>query len=92
MAYALAKFKVADYERWKQGFAAGEEIRKAAGSRGAVAFRSASDPNEIILLIDWDNLEAGRQVGNSPKVLELQQASGVISPFEPYQEVDQFES
>lgn len=92
MAYALAKFKVADYERWKQGFAAGEEIRKAAGSHGAVAFRSASDSNEIILLIDWDNLEAGRQVGNSPKVLDLQQASGVISPFEPYQEADQFES
>lgn len=84
MAYALAKFKVADYERWKQGFAAGEETRKAAGPRGAVKFRSASDPNEIILLVDWDNLEVGRQVGDSPKVLELQQASGVISPFEPY--------
>jgi hypothetical protein len=79
----LGKFKVADYERWKQGFATGETIRKAGGSRGAVAFRSASDPNEIILLIDWDDLEVGRQLGSSPKVLELQQASRVISPFEP---------
>jgi quinol monooxygenase YgiN len=92
MPYALGKFKVADYERWKQGFAAGEAIRKAAGSHGALAFRSASDPNEIILLIEWDDLDVGKQVGSSPKVLELQQASGVISPFEPYQEADRFES
>lgn len=92
MPYVMGRFKVANYDRWKKGFEAGAAIRKANGARSAMAFRSAADPQEVVLIIDWEDVEIGRRTGQLPEILELQKASGVISPFEPYIEADSFES
>lgn len=92
MTVAVARFKVADYARWKESFATGAAMRKASGSRGAQVFQSVSDPNEVILLIEWDDLSAGMRLGQSPAIQELQKQGGILTAMEPYREADRFES
>src|SRR5215208_4517756 len=63
MPYLLVRHKVEDYERWKPGFEEHGATRKESGSKGVRLFRSADDPNETVILLEWDDLENARQRG-----------------------------
>ena len=50
MPYVMVKQKVVEYARWKTNFDADDANREIAGSKGGQLFRSADDPNEVIVL------------------------------------------
>lgn len=50
-----------DFDAWMVRFAAGAEARRAAGCRGVRRFRSADDPQEIVVIFDWDTHENARR-------------------------------
>jgi heme-degrading monooxygenase HmoA len=54
-----------DYAKWKPVFDADSVNRQANGSRGGQLFRNASDPNELVILFDWEDLEKTRQFAQS---------------------------
>jgi hypothetical protein len=60
MAYVIIRQKVADYAGWKPLFDADGASRQAGGSRGGQLFRSADDPNQVVILLEW-GLEQARQ-------------------------------
>jgi heme-degrading monooxygenase HmoA len=78
MPYLLVRHKVMDYEQWKSAFDAHSLTRQASGSRGGWLFRNASDPNELIVLLEWDVLEAARQYAQSEELREVMQRAGVV--------------
>jgi heme-degrading monooxygenase HmoA len=78
MPYLLLSHRVHDYEQWKSAFDAHSLTRQANGSRGGQLFRSASDPNELIVLLEWDVLETARQFAQSEDFHELMQQAGVV--------------
>ena len=78
MPYLLLCHKVADYEQWKSAFDAHSLTRQANGSRGGQLFRSASDPNELVVLLEWDLLETARQYAQSEDFHEVMQRAGVV--------------
>ena len=81
MSYVMTRFKVADYARWKQVFEAGGALRQSYGSKGGRLFRNASDPNELILLTQWDNLEKARQFAQSEELkADIQKAGHLGQP------------
>ena len=61
MPYLLERHKVRDYDRWREVFDADAGGREAAGCRGARIFRNADDPEELVVLFEWDALERARQ-------------------------------
>ena len=61
MPYLLERHKVHDYARWRAVFDADAAGREAAGCRGARIFRNADDPEEVVILFEWDTLERSRQ-------------------------------
>jgi hypothetical protein len=81
MPYVLVKQKVADYARWKPIFDADGANREIAGSKGGQLFRSADDPNEVVMLFEWD-LEEARQYRQREEVRAKMQAAGVLDPPE----------
>jgi hypothetical protein len=81
MPYVMVKQKVADYARWKSIFDAGDANREIAGSKGGQLFRSADDPNEVIILLEWD-LQQVRQDSQGEEVRAKMQAAGVLGPPE----------
>jgi heme-degrading monooxygenase HmoA len=78
MPYLLLRHKVTNYEQWKAAFDAHSLTRQANGSRGGQLFCSASDPNELVVLLEWDVLEAARQYAQSEEFHEVMQRAGVV--------------
>ena len=90
MAYVIVKHTVADYARWKALFDADDANRQAGGSNGGHLFRSADDPNEVVMLFEWD-LEQARQYSQSEALRAKMQEAGVLSPPDFYflEEIEQ---
>ena len=86
MAHVLYHIKVEDYNKWKSVFDDDPLGRGSSGSKGGVVFRSANDPNEVMVLLEWDDdkLDQLRQLNQSPKFKETQERSGYTAPPEVY--------
>ena len=78
MPYLLVRHKVTDYEQWKAAFDAHSLTRQANGSRGGQLFRNASDPNEVVMLLEWHDLEKAREFAQSEDLHEVLQRAGVV--------------
>ncbi len=78
MPYLLVRQKVTDYEKWKSAFDANSLTRQAYGSRGGQLFRNSSDPNELVVLLEWDVLERARQFAQSEEWRGVMQRAGVV--------------
>ena len=77
MAYLLVRHKVEDYERWKPGFDEHGATRTETGFKGGRLFRNADDPNETVILLEWDELDNARQFAQSEDLRETMQRLGV---------------
>jgi quinol monooxygenase YgiN len=80
MPFLLIRHRVKDYARWKPRFDEHAETRKASGSKSARLFRSAANPNEIVALFEWDNLELAQRFSQSENLRAVMQESGVAEP------------
>ena len=70
MPSLLIRHHVADYDAWKAVFDEHELTRRANGSQGGRLFHSSSDPNEVLLLLEWDDLERARLFAQSDDLRE----------------------
>ena len=77
MPYMLVRLKVEDYAKWKPVFDEHAATRKAYGSKGGHVFRSADNPNEVVVLLEWDDLGKARQFAQSDDLRKAMQQSGV---------------
>lgn len=60
MPCVLVRHHVSDFDRWKGVFDDHGMARRANGSRGGRIFRRADDPSELVILMEWDDLERAR--------------------------------
>ena len=84
MPYLLVRHKVADYAQWKPIFDQHAATRKASGSKGGHLFRNANDPNELLILFQWDDLDKARQFTQSNDLREVMQKAGVVDQPDVY--------
>lgn len=77
MPYLLERHRVRDYARWREVFDADAGNREAAGCRGARVFRDAEDPEEVVVLFEWDSLERARRRIESARLKEEFEEAGV---------------
>lgn len=84
MPYFLVRHKVKDYATWKPVYDEHGAIRKAAGCQGTIVFRMADDPNNVIVLLEWDNLEKAQQFTQSDDLRETMQRAGVLEKPDIY--------
>lgn len=77
MSFLLVRHQVQDYAKWKPIFDAHAATRKANGSKGGQLFRSADNPNEVVILLEWDDVKRARQFAQSVDLRETMQRAGV---------------
>ena len=77
MPYILVRHTVEDYAKWKLLFDEHGAVREAGGSRGAQVLRSDENPNDIVILMEWDSLERAREFAGSENLREVMQNAGV---------------
>lgn len=77
MPSVLVRHKVKDYAAWKAVFDEHGIARRANGSQGDRLFRSAADPNEVLILLEWDDLDRARLFADSDDLREAMDRAGV---------------
>ena len=65
------------YAKWKQVFDEHGATRKKSGSKGGRLFRNADNPNELIVLFEWDDLKNARQLAQSEELKKAMERAGV---------------
>ncbi len=85
MPYVLAaRHKVEDYAKWKSGFDGDIEMRKAAGEKSYQIFRTKDDPNNLVILFEWDTMDNARKLMESDELGEKMKQAGVVGPPDIY--------
>jgi len=70
--------KVTDYTAWRKGYDAHEQNRRSAGITNGRVFRSAEDPNDVVVLQDVSDVAKARTFVASEDLKATMQKSGVI--------------
>jgi hypothetical protein len=70
--------KVKDYATWRTGYNAHETSRKSAGITNGRVFRSAEDPNDVVVVLDVADIAKARTWLGSEDLKTAMQKSGVI--------------
>jgi hypothetical protein len=70
--------KVKDYAAWRTNYDGHEKSRHAAGITNGRVFRSAEDPNELVILQDAADVPKARTWFGSDDMKAVMQKSGVI--------------
>lgn len=78
MAYLLVRHTVEDYATWQSVFDDHEGLRKAGGSTSARVFQSADNPNEIVTLLEWDQVDNARRFAGSEDLRRAMEEAGVV--------------
>jgi hypothetical protein len=84
MAHLFVRHKVKDYPAWKAVFDAFIETRRAGGEKSWQALHPDDDPNNLLLLFEWDNLDNARTFMANPELKGAMEEGGVIEPPEAY--------
>jgi len=83
MVYIQVQHKVEDYDRWKAAFDANAPAREAGGGTGTnYILRNVDNPNELVVILEWGDLDRARQFAQSPELREAMQNAGVTGPPE----------
>ena len=70
--------KVKDYAAWRAGYDGHEKSRVTAGITNGRVFRSAEDPNDVVVLQDVADVAKARTWVGSEDLKAAMQKSGVI--------------
>ena len=84
MVQLLIRHKVKDFAKWKPVFDEHAAKRKANGSKGGRLFHSAKDPNEVVILFDWEDVGKARQFAESQELRQAMERAGVVGKPDLY--------
>ncbi|MEN8375992.1 MAG: cyclase [Gemmatimonadota bacterium] len=78
MATLLVRHRVRDYARWKDVFDSRAGVRADAGSLGGIVFRDGDDPEDVIVVMEWDDLDRARDFAERDDLAEAMDRAGVM--------------
>jgi hypothetical protein len=71
-------FKVKDFNAWQTSYNGNEKNRASAGITNSKVFRSAEDPNDVLLLQDAADVSKARTWYGSSEMKAMLEKSGVV--------------
>lgn len=77
MPTLLIRQKVTDFDRWQTAFQQAVQTLRANGAQQERSFRNAHDPDEVLILLEWDDLFRARLFVMSDELVDLLTIAGV---------------
>jgi uncharacterized protein (DUF1330 family) len=77
MTYVLVNHKVEDYNKWKSLYDKTFYMLKDYGAKVSTVFRTAEDPNHLVTLTQFENLESAKNFAESDDLRIAMQKAGV---------------
>ena len=84
MPHLLVRHRVDDYAKWRPVFDDHASMREQYGSNGGQVFRSADDPNDVVMLFEVDDLDRAREFVGSDGLREAMESAGVVGRPDVY--------
>jgi quinol monooxygenase YgiN len=81
-AAILIHYPVADFDTWKAGFDANEDMRREAGILAHHINRAENDPNDVTLFVAVSDVDKAKALLESDELRQVMQDLGVQSPPE----------
>ncbi len=78
----IIKRRLKDFDAWKKVVSELDGMRKQYGSRGMTVYRSAGDPSEVYLVLDWDDGKPYMDYLNHPDVQKALADTGTTEIIE----------
>ncbi len=82
--FLLVRHKVRDFAEWKTGYDAHRPMRSEAGLTEKHVLQVASDPNEVVLLFETQDLNRAKTFAESADLRETMQKLGVVDKPDMY--------
>lgn len=73
------RHQVADYKTWKAAFDQHNATRIQYGCTKADVFTNVLNPNDVLVVLQWESKEHAAKFGASNELKETMQKAGVIS-------------
>jgi quinol monooxygenase YgiN len=84
MVNLFVRYKVKDYTVWKAAFDSFIETRRAGGEKSYQIFQTDSNPNDVLLFLEWDSLANARTFMDNPESKRAMRAIGVFEAPDAY--------
>jgi len=75
---AVISHPVKDFAAWKTVYDQHESVRKAAGCSKADVFTNVANPNEVLVVTEWDSVEHSHKFAESSNLKETMMKAGVL--------------
>ena len=76
--WVSVRHSVEDFEHWKHAFDEGAGMRREHGSLGGFIFRNADDPNDLLVVLAWEGIDAARGMMGSEDLAHAMREAGVV--------------
>ncbi len=80
MTHLLIRHRVKDYDAWKAEFDGFIAQRKAGGETGFQVYRPVDEPDNLVLLFEWDSVENASTFMHSKALKDAMNKAGVLEP------------
>jgi heme-degrading monooxygenase HmoA len=77
MTYVMAIQKIEDYQKWKQVFDEHGSVRKDKGSKGAIIYQSSNNPDELVIITEWETLKDAKNFSMAEDLKIAMKKAGV---------------
>jgi len=84
MLHVMVRQNVKDFDVWKKGFDENGSSRKMASSKGGQVFRALGDPNNVFVLLDFDDPDKAKKFIGSDELKEVMKKAGVVGKPDIY--------
>ena len=78
MIKMTVRHKVADFAKWKPVYDQHDVVRKQFGCQAADVFSNVQNPNDVMVVLQWENKEQAMKFGQSPTLKEAEERGGVV--------------
>jgi uncharacterized protein (DUF1330 family) len=78
MPFLLIRHTIHDYDTWKPAYDEDAPNRRAHGSKGGRLYRNANNPQETIVILEFDDHERAVEFTESPELRERLQRAAVV--------------
>ena len=70
--------KVRDYAKFKANFDDHKLMRKSGGEKSYQLYHKENDPDDLVLLFEWDNMENFQKFAQSKELQQAQAEAGLV--------------
>ena len=78
MVYEVSILKIQEYENWKTGFDELKPILKENSAKCRRIFRDIEDLNNVMVIIEWENMEKANKLANNKEIMDKFQKLGIL--------------